>query len=96
MVTVFNLDPSIGLEELYHSFVTFGDVKDVLEVPHRANSKIIEFYDGAADIMGDHLILVLLAFNGVFTTGLVQHVLSLLLEGFRLVAARGSCNSTIP
>ena len=47
MVTVYNLDPSIVLAELYNGFVTFGDVKDIRDVPGRVNSKVIEFYDGA-------------------------------------------------
>ena len=46
-MTVYNLDPSISLDELYHSFVTFGDVKDIRDLPGRVNSKVIEFYDGA-------------------------------------------------
>ena len=46
-MTVYNLDPSISLDELYHSFVTFGDVKDIRDLPGRVNSKLIEFYDGA-------------------------------------------------
>lgn len=46
VVTVYNLEPSVGLEELYHSFVTFGDVKDIRDVPGRVNARIIEFYDG--------------------------------------------------
>ena len=50
-MTVYNLDPSISLDELYHSFVTFGDVKDIRDVPGRVNSKVIEFYDGAPTLM---------------------------------------------
>ena len=49
-MTVYNLDPSISLDELYHSFVTFGDVKDIRDLPGRVNSKVIEFYDGALAI----------------------------------------------
>jgi len=51
VVTVYNLDPSISLDELYHSFVTFGDVKDIRDLPGRVNSKVIEFYDGAFSVL---------------------------------------------
>ncbi len=50
-MTVYNLDPSISLDELYHSFVTFGDVKDIRDLPGRVNSKVIEFYDGAFSVL---------------------------------------------
>ena len=44
---MYNLEPNVGLEDLYRSFETFGDVKDIRDVPGRANARIIEFYDGA-------------------------------------------------
>lgn len=45
-VTLYNLDPSVSLEKLYQSFVTFGDIKDIRCVAGRPNAKLIEYYDG--------------------------------------------------
>lgn len=45
-MTLYNLDPSVSLEKLYQSFVTFGDIKDIRCVAGRPNAKLIEYYDG--------------------------------------------------
>ena len=46
-MTIHNLEPAIGPEELFHTFVSFGDVKDIRDVPGRPSSRVIEFYNGA-------------------------------------------------
>lgn len=49
-VTLYNLDPATTLEQLYQSFVSFGDVKDIVATASRSSgaTRIIQFYDGRA------------------------------------------------
>lgn len=42
---VFNLDSSIGNEELQRLFGTYGEVKEIRETPRKKNHKFVEYYD---------------------------------------------------
>jgi len=44
-LVVFNLDSSIGNEELQRLFGTYGEVKEIRETPRKKNHKFVEYYD---------------------------------------------------
>ncbi|CAA3029461.1 MEI2-like 5 [Olea europaea subsp. europaea] len=44
-LVVFNLDPSVSIEDLRQIFGAYGEVKEIRETPHKRHHKFIEFYD---------------------------------------------------
>lgn len=44
-LVVFNLDPSVSIDDLRQIFGAFGEVKEIRETPHKKHHKFIEYYD---------------------------------------------------
>lgn len=44
-LVVFNLDPSVGNDDLLKMFGAYGEVKEIRETPHKRHHKFIEYYD---------------------------------------------------
>ncbi|CAH9112773.1 unnamed protein product [Cuscuta europaea] len=47
-VVVFNLEPSVSNDEIHHIFGAYGEIKEILEIPHQSHYKLIQFYDSRA------------------------------------------------
>uniref|UniRef100_A0A2N9FC93 RRM domain-containing protein n=1 Tax=Fagus sylvatica TaxID=28930 RepID=A0A2N9FC93_FAGSY len=44
-LVVFNLDSSVSDDEIREIFGFYGEIKEILDIPHKCHHKFIEFYD---------------------------------------------------
>jgi RNA recognition motif-containing protein len=45
MLVVFNVDPSVTIDDIHQIFSDYGEIKEIRDAPQKGHHKIIEFYD---------------------------------------------------